>query len=102
MIEKQLTDLTITITGFIKDQKSHNQEVMTELATVKRGFYGDKSNLVKGMVDRQISDEMHILELQNRCSKLEHQFKHYIYKATGFIVGIEVIIWLVKQGIVKL
>ena len=102
MIEQQVKQLTDTLATFIGTQKDHNKAVMDELSTVKRGFYGDRTNLVKGLIDRQATDEAEIASLQIEVKRINTIIKSYQIKAAAFVIGLEVAVWIVKSGLLNL
>lgn len=86
--------------AFITRQDEHNKKMMGEIATIKRGLYGDETNLVKGLMERQLEDERNIEQLEkstdNRLRKLENGEKKKAWMAAGFLAAVEIIVQVAK------
>lgn len=68
---------------------SNFNQFHSELATIKRGIYGDEANQVKGLLTRQNEDDERFEVVETRMSKMERkQFKQGVV-ATGLLVSIQ-------------
>lgn len=64
----------------------HSSHVREELATIKRGVYGDPDNKVPGLMDRQLEDERRIKVIEDE-RKAEAVKKKTILWIGGSIVA---------------
>ena len=73
----------LMVQNLVQKFDEHCSYVKTELATIKRGVYGDPDNKVPGLMDRQVEDERRITALE------EEQKKQRIQKKTAmWVLGI--------------
>lgn len=69
----------IKITYLIKAFEEHSKFVKEELATIKRGVYGDPENKVSGLMERQLEDERRISDLEEYNKKEQLQKKTILW-----------------------
>lgn len=81
-LEDKVDSLVRTLGEVQGDLKS----VKTDCHTIKRGMYGDKDNLVIGLMQRQLQDEIDI-------KKLKDNWKKVAWLTIGFTFAIE-LIWI--------
>lgn len=84
-LEDKVDGLIRTLGDVQKDVHS----VKNDCYTIKRGMYGDKENLVIGLMQRQMQDELEIKKLQDKWKKV-------VWMVAGFVVAIEVVSLLIK------
>jgi hypothetical protein len=80
--------------SFNKEQATQTQNILNEMSEVKRALYGDEKNLVLGLMERQLKDEV-------RLTKLENTKKHVIWFTLGAITVIETI-WKIYTHLTKI
>jgi hypothetical protein len=66
------------------------REVRDDMAVLKRGMYGDPVNKVRGLLERQDSDEERIDKIEKRQWKVGAMMG-------GGIVAIDIIIFYIKE-----
>jgi hypothetical protein len=84
-LEQKVDSLVSTLAGVQHDLKY----VKSDCHTIKRGLYGDKDNLVLGLMQRQLNDEIEIRKLKDRWKKVT-------WITVGVVGTIEVVSLLIK------
>lgn len=68
---------------------THFKSIHQDMATIKRGIYGDEANQVKGLLTRQNEDDQKFEGINTRMGKLEKkQFKQGVV-ATAILVSVQ-------------
>jgi hypothetical protein len=84
----------IRVNNFINSQERQNFKVLEDLGTINRGVYGDEPNGVEGLITRQDGTEKDVTKLKSSQVKA-------IAWGSGFVVGVNVIIFIIKEFFAK-
>ncbi len=67
----------------LKEMRTYQNEMKVEVATIKRGIYGDRENGVKGLIETDREQHARIVDLEQTKSKA-------LWVGGGILVSIEV------------
>jgi hypothetical protein len=67
-----------------------HREMREDMAVLKRGVYGDKINGVRGLLERQDSDEERIDKIEKRQWKVGAMIG-------GFVVAVDIVVMYIKE-----
>lgn len=87
MTEKEFTE---SINNKLDSLHKKMDCVTTEIETVKRGIYGDEKNKVKGLLERQATDESRLHKLEQK------QYKTFVWGGV-ILTGLQMLWNIIKE-----